>query len=150
MTVPEGTTDPGAANCTVAVSVATCPEELFATELFERQHKRLTLKVDGERLVAHARRLIALNDEVWGAMSAPSYAGEVRFGVPTDIVGSFIPPILKRFDRAWPRVLVALRCSTTPQLLAALRRGEIDLTLTTERACHSQAISRFLTFCGVT
>ena len=58
----------------------------------------MTLRVDGERLIAHARRLIALNDEVWGAMSAASYAGEVRFGVPTDIVGSFIPPILKRFD----------------------------------------------------
>jgi len=104
-------------------------EELFGTELFERQHKRLTLKADGERLIAHARRLIALNDEVWGAMSAPAYQGEVRFGVPTDIVGAFIPPILKRFDKAWPRVRVALRCSTTPQLLDALRRGDIDLTL---------------------
>ena len=112
-------------------------EELFGTELFERHHKRLVLKVDGERLIAHARRLIAANDEVWGAMSAPSYVGEVRFGVPTDIVGSFIPPILKRFDRAWPRVRVALCCATTPQLLEALRRGEVDLTLTTERACRS-------------
>src|SRR6516165_10081377 len=41
-------------------------EELFGTELFERHHKRLVLKVDGERLIAHARRLIAANDEVWG------------------------------------------------------------------------------------
>ncbi len=113
-------------------------EELFGAELFERRHKRLALKVDGERLLVHARRLIAINDEVWTAMRAPSYAGEVRFGVPTDIVGAFIPPILKRFDRAWPRVRVALRCSTTPQLLEALRRGEIDLTLTTERACRGR------------
>jgi DNA-binding transcriptional LysR family regulator len=112
-------------------------EELFGTELFERHHKRLTLRVDGERLIAHARRLIALNDEVWGAMSAPTYAGEVRFGVPTDIVGSFIPPILKRFDTTWPRVRVALRCATTPQLLDALRRGEVELTLTTERLCRT-------------
>jgi DNA-binding transcriptional LysR family regulator len=111
-------------------------EELFGTELFERHHKRLNLKADGERLIAHARRLIALNDEVWGAMSAPAYQGEVRFGVPTDIVGSFVPPILKRFDKAWPRVRVVLRCSTTPQLLEALRRGDIDLTLTTERLCR--------------
>ena len=112
-------------------------EELFGTELFERHHKRLVLKASGERLIAHARRMIALNDEVWGTMSAPAYAGEVRLGVPTDIVGSFIPPILKRFDKAWPRVRVALKCSTTPQLLEALNHGDVDLALTTERLCRA-------------
>src|SRR6478736_5031760 len=75
-------------------------EELFGTELFERHHKRLTLKPNGERLVAHAHRLISHNDEVWGAMSAPAYAGEVRVGVPHDIVGTYLPPILRRFDKA--------------------------------------------------
>jgi DNA-binding transcriptional LysR family regulator len=111
-------------------------EELFGTQLFERHHKRLSLRPDGERLIVHAHRLIAHNDEIWSAMSAPAYEGEVRLGVPTDIVGVFIPPILKRFDKAWPRVRVSLKCSTTPQLLEALRRGDIDLTLTTEQACR--------------
>ena len=98
-------------------------EELFGTELFERHHKRLVLKPNGERLIAHAQRLIALNDEVWGAMSAPAYAGEVRLGVPHDIVGPYLPPILSRFDKAWPRVRVALKCTTTPQLRELLRAG---------------------------
>ena len=108
-------------------------EELFSTELFERHHKRLALKPNGERLIAHAQRLIALNDEVWGAMSAPAYAGEVRLGVPHDIVGPYLPPILKRFDKAWPRVRVMLKCTTTPQLLELLRQGGLDLTITTEQ-----------------
>jgi DNA-binding transcriptional LysR family regulator len=68
-------------------------EELFDTELFERHHKRLALKPNGERLIGHAQRLIALNEEVWGAMSRPAYAGEVRLGVPHDIVGPYLPPI---------------------------------------------------------
>src|SRR6516164_841127 len=42
-------------------------EELFGTELFERHHRRLALRPNGERLLAHAHRLIALNDEVFGA-----------------------------------------------------------------------------------
>jgi len=112
-------------------------EELFGIELFERHHKRLTLKPSGERLFAHAQRLIAHNDEVWGTMSAPAYEGEVRLGVPTDIVGPFIPPILKRFDKAWPRVRVVLKCMTTPLLLQQLRQGSVDLTLTTERTCRT-------------
>jgi DNA-binding transcriptional LysR family regulator len=110
-------------------------EELFGTELFERHHKRLVLKPNGERLVAHAHRLIAHNDEVWGAMSAPAYAGEVRLGVPHDIVGPYLPPILRRFDKAWPRVRVALKCTNTPLLRELMREGALDLTLTTEQRC---------------
>jgi DNA-binding transcriptional LysR family regulator len=110
-------------------------EELFGTQLFERHHKRLALRPDGERLLAHAHKLIALNDEVWGAMSAPAYEGEVRLGVPHDIVVPYLPPILRRFDKAWPRVRVSLKCMTTPQLLELLRQGKIDLTLTTEQRC---------------
>ena len=110
-------------------------EELFGTELFERHHRRLTLRPNGERLIAHAQRLIALNDEVFSAMSAPAYEGEVRLGSPHDIVGPYLPPILRRFDKAWPKVRVSLKCTTTPQLLELLRRGSIDLTLTTELRC---------------
>ncbi len=112
-------------------------EELFGTPLFDRHHKRLSLKPSGERLMAHAQRLIALNDEVWGTMSAPAYEGEVRLGVPHDIVGPYLPPILKRFDKAWPRVRVSLECTTTPELLEQLREGRIDLTLTTEQRCRA-------------
>src|SRR5258708_922058 len=108
-------------------------EELFGTQLFERHHRRLALRRDGERLLNHAHKIIALNDEVWGAMSAPAYEGEVRLGVPHDIVGPYLPPILRRFDKAWPRVRVSLKCTTTPQLLQLLRKGDIDLTLTTEQ-----------------
>jgi DNA-binding transcriptional LysR family regulator len=111
-------------------------EALFATPLFERRHKRLLLKPDGERLLAQAQRLLALNDEILAFMRKPAYAGEVSLGVPTDIVGPFLPPILKRFDKAWPRVRVALRCATTPQLLDMLGHGDVDLTLTTEQRCR--------------
>jgi DNA-binding transcriptional LysR family regulator len=110
-------------------------EDLFGIELFERHHRRLALRPNGERLLAHAHKLIALNDEVFGAMSAPAYEGEVRLGVPHDIVGPYLPPILRRFDKAWPRVRVSLKCTTTPQLLELLRRGSVDLTLTTEQRC---------------
>src|SRR5260370_36420721 len=110
-------------------------EELFGTELFERHHRRLTLRPDGERLLPDAHRLVDVNDEVVSAMSAPAYEGEVRLGAPHDIVGPYLPAILRRFDKAWPRVRVSLKCTTTPQLLELLRRGSIDLTLTTEQRC---------------
>ena len=114
-------------------------EDMFQQLLFERDRRRLRLTPKGERLLAHAQRLLALNDEIWGLMTSPDFEGEVRLGVPHDIVTPFMPPVLKSFHQAWPRVRVSLVCTTTPRLLEALDRGDIDLTLTTERECGADA-----------
>ncbi|MGI9405552.1 MAG: LysR family transcriptional regulator [Hyphomicrobiaceae bacterium] len=107
-------------------------ETLFDTELFDRSQKQVRLTSTGERLVAYARRMLTLNHEVWTVITAPAFEGEVRLGVPHDVVGVFMPQILRTFSRAWPRVNVTLFSDTTPTLLAALDEKRIDLTLTTE------------------
>ena len=110
-------------------------EDTFGRQLFERDRRGLRLTPSGERLLVRARRLLALNDEVWALMTAPDFTGEVRLGVPHDIVGPYMPPVLKSFDQAWPGVRVSLDCRTSVNLLRALERREVDLILTTERAC---------------
>jgi DNA-binding transcriptional LysR family regulator len=107
-------------------------EEMFGRQLFERDRRGLRLTASGERLLVRAQRLLALNDEVWALMTAPNFKGEVRLGVPHDIVGPYMPPVLRSFGQAWPGVRVSLVCSTTPKLLRALARREVDMTLTTE------------------
>jgi DNA-binding transcriptional LysR family regulator len=107
-------------------------EDLLQKELFDRDHRQLSLTAEGERLLLHARRLIALNDEIWGLMSAPGFEGTVRLGVPGDIIRPFLPPILKSFKNAWPKVQLELRCDSSGKLRDALAAGELDVTLTTE------------------
>lgn len=107
-------------------------EESFGARLFERDRRGFRLTPGGERLFTRARRLLAINDEVWSVMTAPDFEGEVRLGLPHDVVRPYVPPILKRFDQAWPRVRVTLVCSTSPRLRAMLDRGEIDIAMTTE------------------
>ncbi len=107
-------------------------EELLGLELFEREHRKLTLTPAGERLVGPALRLVGLNDEIWGQMTTPEFEGEVRFGVPTDIVPTYIPHILRRYNRAWPKVRVTLSLGNSARLLKLLAQGEIDLALTTD------------------
>ncbi|MGE0024223.1 MAG: LysR family transcriptional regulator [Hyphomicrobium sp.] len=109
-------------------------EELFGKAMFVRAQRRLVLSPDGERLLTYAQKLIALNDETWRAMAAPAFDGEVRLGVPYDIVARFLPRVLRRFDKRFPNVRVSLVTSTSRLLLDALGRGELDLTLTTEAA----------------
>ena len=107
-------------------------EDLFQARLFERDKRNVHLTPDGERLLPLAQRMLETNDQVWGAMTAPDFEGEVRVGVPHDIVKAFMPPILKSFNRAWPRINVVIVPLSTPPLLAALAAGKVDLTLTTE------------------
>ncbi len=107
-------------------------EEMFGRSLFEREHRRLVLTPAGERLLADARRIVGLNDELFGHMTTPDFAGEVRFGVPTDIVRTYIPPILRRFNQAWPRVRVTLDTGNSFHLLDRYRHGDLDVVLTTD------------------
>ncbi len=107
-------------------------EDLLQKQLFEREGRQLALTAVGDRLLLHARRLIALNDEIWGLMSAPDFEGVVRLGVPRDIVRPLMPPILRSFNDAWPKVRTELVCRSSPVLREALNDGKIDLAVTTE------------------
>lgn len=116
-------------------------EELFGRAMFVRTQRKLVLSPDGERLLTYAQKLVALNDETWRAMAAPAFDGEVRLGVPYDLVARFLPTVLRRFDKRFPNVRVSLMTSTSRLLQEALARGEIDLTLTTEAARPARAES---------
>ncbi len=107
-------------------------EALLDQAVFERDRAGMTLTAAGERLLPRAMKLVEMNDALWNQMIAPEVEGEVRLGVPHDIVAAFIPPILKTFAREWPRVRVTISADTSPVLKAQLDGGEVDLCLTTE------------------
>jgi DNA-binding transcriptional LysR family regulator len=110
-------------------------EEMLECRLFERAGRGLVLAPAGERLEAQARRLVAQADELLASMRAAQHEGEVRFGVPYDIIASFVPAILRRFARAQPRVRVSLVCEDSKVVRRQLLAGEVDLALTTETEC---------------
>ena len=62
----------------------------------------------------------------------------MRFGAPYDIIGSYAPSILRRFNQTFPNVRVTLVCQDTLVLLAGLNSGEIDIALTTEAKVGKQ------------
>jgi DNA-binding transcriptional LysR family regulator len=107
-------------------------EALFGMNLFDRAADAARLTRDGEKLIAQAHRLIALNDDVLERMQEADFSGEVRLGVPHDVVGQLMPPILRRFSQEHPNVLVTLVSETTHSLRKALSERKIDLALMTE------------------
>ncbi|HXP65724.1 MAG TPA: LysR family transcriptional regulator [Steroidobacteraceae bacterium] len=108
-------------------------EQVFGLILFERRKNQIAqLTREGEKLLAQAHRLLAMNDAVVAEMRETDFAGEVRLGVPHDVVGALMPPILRSFRQQHPNVLITLVSDSTKRLRATLREGGIDLTLTTE------------------
>ncbi|MEE2976066.1 MAG: LysR substrate-binding domain-containing protein [Pseudomonadota bacterium] len=104
-------------------------EDAFECRLFERDGRRLELTHAGERFLGRAKRLLALNDEIWADMAARPLQGPVRLGVPYDLVGTVFPPIFKAFTEAWPSVELTIVCGTSPELAEGMARGELDLAV---------------------
>ena len=78
--------------------------------------------------------MLALNDEALSRLTDSAFEGEIRLGVPHDIVYPQIPGILKTLAGEYPRVRINLASSFTTLLKAGFARGGYDLILTTEEA----------------
>lgn len=104
-------------------------EEALGCELFLRGRGGLTLTDAGERLFGRAKRMLALNDEIWGEMTRNPFTGEVKLGVPYDLVGTYLPAVFRRFRQSHPQVEITLVCKNSIDLAAAVTAGEIDLAL---------------------
>jgi DNA-binding transcriptional LysR family regulator len=110
-------------------------EQVSGGPLFRRQGRALALAPKGQSVLAAARQYVATNDQLAGVLQSPAFQGEVKFGAPYDIIGSYTPPILRRFSKAFPLIRVTLICQDSVLLLSAVKAGDIDLALTTEPGC---------------
>lgn len=109
-------------------------EEGLGQSFFSRAQRKLTLTPEGEQLLGYARRMLELNDEALGRLTDTAYEGEIRLGVPHDIVYPQIPRILKAMAADYPRVRINLDSCFTAKLKDGFARGEYDVILTTEAA----------------
>lgn len=112
-------------------------EESLGEELIVRDRKGVALTKAGERLFGRAKRMLAMNDEIWTEMTTPEFEGEVRLGIPSDIITTYLPTFLKDFARSYPRVRITLVSGSTAELRAKLTAGKADVVLATELACDA-------------
>lgn len=107
-------------------------EEALEVSLLDRSNRSVSLTAQGEQLLSYARRMLALNDEVYTRLTAKDYEGEIVLGVPHDIIYPYVPPILRAFAADFPRVKMRLVSAPTRRLRQMFGRGECDAILTTE------------------
>ncbi len=107
-------------------------EDMLGLSLLDRSGRTIALTASGEQLLAYARRMVALNDEVISRLTHQAFEGEITLGVPHDVVYPAVPQVLKQFHAAYPRVKVRLEASYTRTLKEQFAKGDCDLIVTTE------------------
>ena len=111
-------------------------EDGLGLSLLNRSARKVALTATGEQLLSYAKRMLTLNDEVYGRLTHQAYEGEILLGVPGDVVYPVIPRVLRQFNAMFPRMKVQLISSYTTRLKAQFARGECDIILTTEDHCE--------------
>jgi DNA-binding transcriptional LysR family regulator len=104
----------------------------LGVSLHEREGRRLRFTAEGERLLAHARRLLALNDEALADMGTRRVSGELNLGIPEDYA-SLLTSVFSWFHQLYPEVRLQVACGTSVNLLERVRTGELDLALVTRQ-----------------
>jgi DNA-binding transcriptional LysR family regulator len=100
--------------------------------LMSKQGRTKRLTDDGMKLLDFARRIILLNDEANAALaSRHGQTDVVRLGASNDIAENILPIMLGRIAKSHPNVLLEVRTGRSPFLMEELKKGELDLAITT-------------------
>ena len=104
-------------------------EDQIGHPLFEKQgrHKRLT--PHGHNLLEYARHLLSINDDALRSLQQGNLEGVLRIGAPHDVADTMLPTLLAQVARASPLLQLDIQVGRSPFLMASLKRGEIDMTV---------------------
>ena len=104
-------------------------QSLLGYELLDKSAPGVSLTQRGEIVVAQARRLLAINDEILQLSNGKSPVQTLRVGIPGDYSGSRIPATLARFRLRWPDIGFIVSSGTSDNMLRALKQGELDVVM---------------------
>ncbi|MDR5906577.1 LysR substrate-binding domain-containing protein [Franzmannia qiaohouensis] len=107
-------------------------EASLGVVLHEKEGRRIRFSAEGERLLGHARRLLALNDEALTDMRSKRVTGELNLGIPEDYA-SLLTSVFSWFYQLYPDVSLQVICGTSVDLVERVRDGELDLALVTRQ-----------------
>ena len=102
---------------------------LLGAEIFDRSHPGVSLTEYGEEVVGHARRILAINDQILLAARAPSQPRRIRIGLPGDLSGPMLPWAFAKFRKRNPGYSYHSRSGSKAKFFDELQNGEIDIVL---------------------
>lgn len=104
--------------------------------LFARTSRSVRLTEAGDAFLRHARIAVSAADAARedAAAAAGQVIGTLRLGVIPTVAAVDVPSLISRFRDVHPTVRVELTVGNSDALIAAVRRGELDVALVGLRA----------------
>ena len=108
-------------------------EQALGCTLLVRSNRGVTLTPEGELLLSHVAPAMEHLESAERELSAQGELrqGTVSLGTSEVALRCLLLPVLKEFRAAYPGVRVRVTNSSTPQALAALQDGLVDLAVVT-------------------
>lgn len=120
----------GLSHSAVSLQMKALEEEL-GVSLIDRRHRPPRLTPRGQAMLEHARRMVAILEEIRGLGAEAALSGSLALGVvPTEMV-HLLPPALKRLRSRHPKLSIQVRTDLSSELAEAVRRGELDAAVVT-------------------
>ncbi|WP_454654543.1 LysR family transcriptional regulator [Bosea beijingensis] len=107
-------------------------ENQLGHKLLERSRRGVTPTDAGERLIAHARRLLAVEREALADLAGETPTGRLRIGVPDDYMDAYLRPLIARFAVEHPKVELEVVCDLSKKIEPALKAGDLDLAVVSQ------------------
>jgi DNA-binding transcriptional LysR family regulator len=107
-------------------------EEHVGARLFRRQGRSIRLSAEGHTLLAYADRLLRLADEAVNEMRTGKPKGVFRLGSLESTAGSRLAPILSRYHRLHPDVVVELATGTAGALVTRVMNFDLEAAFVSE------------------
>jgi len=115
-------------------------EELVERPVFVRDSRSVSLTQDGLILLEHARRVLALNNEMVARFVTPDIAGVVRIGAVDHVAEQFLTKALKRFAQTHPCVVVEVTVENSVELANHIKANALDMVLVTCDSAEYQGL----------
>jgi len=107
-------------------------EERLGRTLFRKQGRGLVLSPEGELLLAYTQRLFRIADEAESRLRSGQPMGVLRIGSLESTAGSRLAPILSKYHRLHPGVVVELATGTTGALVQRVTNFELEAAFVSE------------------
>lgn len=104
-------------------------EEQIGKPLLRRTTRSQQLTPDGERLVAYARTILALNRDAWAELTRTPFHGRLRIGVSEDFVESRLMRTFQDFAAQFPGMEIDVQVGIPGTLLASMKQGHLELVI---------------------
>lgn len=104
-------------------------EEFAATPLLIRSKKGVSPTPAGERLIVHARKMLALSDHALEDMRGLALNGELRLAITDYFRPAAIAEILKRIQLSYPQLRLHVMVRKSLQIERGVEEQEFDIGL---------------------